>query len=76
MANPWQQFINLLPQSPVKVGTVTAVLSSGKAVVAIQGEESVVVNNTANASLADRVLVRDQLILSVTTALPSGTVDI
>jgi hypothetical protein len=67
MRNPFKQLIDLLPQHPLQVGTVTA-YADGVATVELPGGGTV--QGRGEASVGDHVFVRDDVIEGPAPVLP------
>lgn len=73
MTNVYRQFLDLLPQRPLQVATVTAV-SGETCTVELPGGG--VLQVRGDAAVSDRVFVRDGLIEGLAPALTVAAIDI
>lgn len=74
MANPYRQFLNLLPKRPLLVGTITTVNSDGT--VDVELPDSKIVRVRGTGSVDDRVFVQDGEVRGAAPDLPTASVQI
>lgn len=67
MRNPFRVLLDLLPQTPLQVGDVTAI-ADGVATIELPGGG--VTNARGDAQVGDRVFFRDGVVEGVAPALP------
>ena len=71
--NPYKLLRDLLPEPPLQVGTVSS-YSSGSALVELPGGGTL--NARGNASIGQRVYVRDSVIEGLAPTLPIELIEI
>lgn len=73
MSNPYRRFLDLLPARPVQIGVVSDIVSGTATVDLIDGNS---VQARGNASIGDRVFVRDGLIEGTAPDLPLEVIEV
>lgn len=73
MLNPYKALLDILPQTPVQLGTVSAV-EGGTCLIALEGGGTLWARGSA--AVADRVFVRDGVIESTAPSLPLEIVEV
>lgn len=72
-SNPYKQLLDLLPERPLQIGTVTAI-ADGVATVALLGGGTLRARGAA--SVTDRVFVRDGAIEGPAPSLPMEAIEV
>lgn len=78
MPNLWRQFEDLLPDSPLLLGTVATHHADGTVTVELLdgGLLRVAVGNSSSGSVGDRVFVRDGRVTGDAPTLPTVEIEI
>lgn len=74
MPNPWRQFMDLLPDSPLLIGTVTATHTDDAVTVELLDGGSLRVRGTNTSG--ERVFVRDGEVVGPAPPLPAIDIEI
>lgn len=75
MANPWQQFRNLLPGSPLVVGTVSAHNADGSSTIDLPGGGSInAIGQTV--AIGQKAFVRNGQVLGQAPDLPELMIEV
>jgi hypothetical protein len=74
MPNVWRQFAQLLPESPLLLGTVLADHADGT--VTVQLLDGGLLRVTGSGTVSDRVFVRDGEVVGPAPTLPSVDIEV